>query len=461
MDRAEDYASVGFRGRVGWGERPAVVVVDVCRAYLEGGPFTDAEGRFEAARASAARVVEAARAAGTRWSSPRCVLAPGGVDAGWFAVKVPGLTAFEEGSEWGEFPASPAPRAGEVVVTKQYASAFFGTSLAATLNAQGVDTVVVLGFSTSGCVRATALDALQHGFRPIVVREACGDRDAATHDQNLFDLDAKYADVLSESDVVAHLDRSRPMSTTDLNAPDLSWLTHAIAGSEQAADMVMLRADAERQTRTVLVRFPDGWRRDAVGHQPAGEDMVLLSGALSISGLTAGGGRLPLRRAAGHPQRHLGRRRHPRRGVVRRSARGLGRRAGRRRRVALGHPALARDRRGAERPRRPGGGRVRPRRRRAVDRAAALGPCARRPAGAGARRPRRRTPLALSGQSSRQRSPATRVSTPKLQTYSGSMSSAATDRTRGNDSAGSSSSWVSSSSPRVSRLRSVPIISAR
>lgn len=205
MDRAEDYASVGFRGRVGWGERPAVVVVDVCQAYLEGGPFTDADGRFEAARASAERVVDAARAAGHPVVFTTVRLAPGGIDAGWFAVKVPGLTAFEEGSPYGDFPPAPAPQPGEVVVTKQYASAFFGTSLAATLNAQGVDTVVVLGFSTSGCVRATALDALQHGFRPIVAREACGDRDAATNDQNLFDLDSKYADVLAEHEVVAHL----------------------------------------------------------------------------------------------------------------------------------------------------------------------------------------------------------------------------------------------------------------
>jgi len=204
-EREDDYASVGFRGRIGFGDRPAVVVVDVCQAYLEGGPFTDAGGRFEAARQSAERVVDAARAAGHPVLFTTVRLSPGRADGGWFAVKVPGLTAFEEGSPFGDFPESPAPRDGELVVTKQYASAFFGTSLAATLNAQSIDTVVTFGFSTSGCVRATALDALQHGFRPIVVREACGDRDAATNDQNLFDLDSKYADVLSEDDVVAHL----------------------------------------------------------------------------------------------------------------------------------------------------------------------------------------------------------------------------------------------------------------
>ncbi|WP_104106278.1 isochorismatase family protein [Nocardioides sp. 616] len=204
-ERTQDYASVGFASRIGPGSNPAVVVVDVCRAYLADGPFTDGHGRFEAARASAARVVEAARAARRPVVFTRVVLAPGGRDAGWFAVKVPGLVAFEEGSEWIECPDDPAPQPGEVMVTKQYASAFFGTSLASTLRTMGADTTIVLGFSTSGCVRATTLDALQHGFRPLVVREACGDREAAAHDQNLFDLDAKYADVVSEADVLAYL----------------------------------------------------------------------------------------------------------------------------------------------------------------------------------------------------------------------------------------------------------------
>lgn len=204
-DRADDYASVGFSGRIGAGSAPAVVVVDVCRAYLDGGPFSDVHGRFEAARASAERVVEAARAAGRPVVFTKIQLAPGGVDAGWFAVKVPGLSAFEVGSPHIDFPVAPAPEPGEVVVTKQYASAFFGTTLASTLRALGVDTTIVLGFSTSGCVRATALDATQHGFRSLVVREACGDRDASVNDANLFDLDAKYSDVMSEADILDHL----------------------------------------------------------------------------------------------------------------------------------------------------------------------------------------------------------------------------------------------------------------
>jgi maleamate amidohydrolase len=105
----------------------------------------------------------------------------------------------------GAFPASLQPQAGELVITKQYASSFFGTTLASTLTAMGVDTLLITGLSTSGCVRATALDACQHGFLPFVVREACGDRHPGPHEANLFDLQAKYAEVISESQAIAHI----------------------------------------------------------------------------------------------------------------------------------------------------------------------------------------------------------------------------------------------------------------
>jgi maleamate amidohydrolase len=93
-------------------------------------------------------------------------------------------------------------------VTKQYASAFFGTSLAATLTARGVDTLYICGLTTSGCIRASATDALQHGFRPLVVADACGDREAGMHESNLLDLRAKYADVLTLDEAVGHWGRS-------------------------------------------------------------------------------------------------------------------------------------------------------------------------------------------------------------------------------------------------------------
>lgn len=199
-----DSAAAGFQGHLGPGGSAAVIVIDVCRAYLDPtSPLSDTSGRFEAARVSGARVVEAARASGVPVLFTRVVLQPGLADAGFFAKKVPSLKVFEIGNPLGDYPAEgPAPLTGEVVVEKQYASGFFGTSLASTLRAMGVDTPYIFGFSTSGCVRATALDALQNGFRPQVVREACGDRESATNDQNLFDLNAKYADVVSEDEVV-------------------------------------------------------------------------------------------------------------------------------------------------------------------------------------------------------------------------------------------------------------------
>ncbi|GAA0928268.1 isochorismatase family protein [Pseudonocardia zijingensis] len=193
-----------FSGRVGWGERPALVVVDLVRAYTEpDGPFALPEPG--PAVAATAQLAEAARSGGhpVVWTVVR--YAPDLADAGLFARKVPALTAFAEDAEggWGELALKPGP--GELVLVKQYASAFAGTSLAATLHARGVDTVVVTGVSTSGCVRATATDALTHGFRPQVVHQACADRTRELHEQNLRDLDAKYADVVDLTEAVEHL----------------------------------------------------------------------------------------------------------------------------------------------------------------------------------------------------------------------------------------------------------------
>ena len=135
---------------------------------------------------------------------------PGGLDGGLFRRKIPSLSVFDEGSALAEPHPSVAPLPGEVVVRKQYASGFFGTSLASTLRALGADTVVIVGLTTSGCVRATAVDALQHGFVPVVVRDAVGDRDPRPHEANLLDLEAKYADVVSEREALAALAATPP-----------------------------------------------------------------------------------------------------------------------------------------------------------------------------------------------------------------------------------------------------------
>jgi maleamate amidohydrolase len=193
-----------FSGRVGWGSRPAVVVIDLVRAYTDpAGPFGLPDSG--PAVAATAELLAAARAGGhpVAWTVVR--YGPDLADGGLFVRKVPALAAFAEGAPggWGELTLEPAP--GEPVVVKQYASAFFGTSLASTLHGAGVDTVVLAGVSTSGCVRATAMDALNSGFRPQVVRDACADRTPALHENNLADLDAKYADVVDLAGALAHL----------------------------------------------------------------------------------------------------------------------------------------------------------------------------------------------------------------------------------------------------------------
>jgi nicotinamidase-related amidase len=122
-----------------------------------------------------------------------------------FIAKVPALLTLEAGSRWVEIDPRLAPQAGEAVLTKLFASAFYGTPLGSLLAAQQVDGLIVTGASTSGCVRATAVDALQHGYRVVVPREAVGDRNPDAHEANLYDIDAKYGDVLPVRDVLAFL----------------------------------------------------------------------------------------------------------------------------------------------------------------------------------------------------------------------------------------------------------------
>ncbi len=199
-DLQADYERAGFGGRLPFGRRPALLVIDVVQAYLE--PTSPLYAGVEEALAANVRLIEAARQAGIMVVFTNVVYQAGGVDGGAFYRKVPALKCFDAGSPLGDFPPQIEPRPDEVVVSKQYASAFSGTSLAATLRATGVDTVVIGGFTTSGCVRASATDALQNGFIPFVVREACGDRALGPHEANLFDLQAKYAEIIGEVEAI-------------------------------------------------------------------------------------------------------------------------------------------------------------------------------------------------------------------------------------------------------------------
>ena len=192
-----------FDGRLSFGKRPALLIVDFVMAYLD--PASPLYAGVEGALASNERLLAAARAARIPVFFTNVVYQADGADGGLFYKKIPSLQVFLEGSPLGAFPPSLQPVDGERVISKQFASAFFGTSLAETLSEEGIDTLLITGLSTSGCVRATALDALQSGFAPFVVREACGDRHPAPHEANLFDLQAKYAEVVSEREAAALL----------------------------------------------------------------------------------------------------------------------------------------------------------------------------------------------------------------------------------------------------------------
>lgn len=192
---AANYAAAGFGGALPPGERPALLIVDFAMAYLE--PTSPLYAGVEAVREACIALVATARATRTPIVWTRVRFTPGGREGGLFYRRLPPLACFDEGNPLGDFDPRLAPATGDMVVTKYYPSAFFGTALAPMLNAMRIDTLLVTGLSTSGCVRASALDALCHGFAPFVVRDCVGDRHPAVHEANLFDLQAKYADVIA------------------------------------------------------------------------------------------------------------------------------------------------------------------------------------------------------------------------------------------------------------------------
>ncbi|MFC3443697.1 isochorismatase family protein [Sphingobium rhizovicinum] len=202
-DELNDNYQRAYGRSVGFGQRPALILIDFAQGYFD--PACDLYAGVDDALASALRVREAAKAAGVPVILTNVVLHPNGMDGGRFFEKSKPMRYFIRGNPMGDWAKGLVPDDDELVVSKQYASAFFGTSLAATLTSLGVDSVLLTGLTTSGCVRATCVDAMQHGFRTLVVEEACGDRHPDPHRANLFDMNAKYADVVSEADTIAYL----------------------------------------------------------------------------------------------------------------------------------------------------------------------------------------------------------------------------------------------------------------
>jgi maleamate amidohydrolase len=195
----------GFHGRAGFGRRPALLVIDVNVGFTD--PASPLVCDLDGVVAAIARLLEEARRAQIPVVYTTVSYTEGDkTAAAAFIEKVPALLTLEAGSRWVEIDPRVAPLPHEPVLNKLFASAFFGTALSSLLAAAGCDSVIITGASTSGCVRATAVDALQHGYRPIVPRDAVGDRNPAAHEANLYDIDAKYGDVVSLDDAIAHLE---------------------------------------------------------------------------------------------------------------------------------------------------------------------------------------------------------------------------------------------------------------
>ena len=197
------YGDREFGESVGMGERPALLIIDLINAFTdpESDLGTDASTVLEQSR----RLLETFREHDLpRYFTTVAFEASYG-DAGRFIEKVPALRELRLGTDAVEVDKRVAPTADERVILKKYASAFFGTDLTTELTTHGVDTLVIAGVTTSGCVRATAVDSLQYGYRTIVPADAVGDREEGPHRANLFDIDAKYGDVVRTDAVIEHV----------------------------------------------------------------------------------------------------------------------------------------------------------------------------------------------------------------------------------------------------------------
>src|SRR6267378_610313 len=186
----EFFRQRGFGLRIGFGDRPALLVIDLIKAFTEA-----ANSLLNAAHDRKMPVI----------FSTVIYQDADFKDAGIWALKQKGIVTLKAGTSGVELDPRLKAQKTDTLLMKKYASCFFGTDLVSRLLAHRIDTLLIAGCTTSGCVRATAVDACQTGFRPMVVREAVGDRSAAAHDQSLFDLDAKYADVVSLADTLKYL----------------------------------------------------------------------------------------------------------------------------------------------------------------------------------------------------------------------------------------------------------------
>jgi len=203
-DDEEFFRQRGFGIKIGFGERPALMIIDMIKGFTDpsmplGAPL---ESQIEAQRP----LLEVAHQRDIPVIFSTVIYEEEDIkDAGVWALKQTGARTLTAGSEAVKIDPRLGLQPRDIVLMKKYASCFYGTDLVARLNSRRIDTLIITGCTTSGCVRATAVDAVQNGFRPMVVREAVGDRSVAAHEQSLFDLNAKYADVVSLDETLQYL----------------------------------------------------------------------------------------------------------------------------------------------------------------------------------------------------------------------------------------------------------------
>jgi len=201
-DDLDVYKRQNFANLVGLGGRPALLIVDFVVGFTD--PAVFGGGNIREAVAATVPLLAEARARGWPVAHTRVIYKADGSDAGVFALKAPGLRGLTPDSPNAQIVPELSPAPGELVIDKRQASAFFASELASWLAFRGVDTVLVAGCTTSGCVRASVVDCLSHNFRTIVVTDCVGDRALGPHEANLFDMGQKYADLMPREAVIAH-----------------------------------------------------------------------------------------------------------------------------------------------------------------------------------------------------------------------------------------------------------------
>ena len=202
VNQVDNYAGV-YDTALGYGEKPALILIDFVEAYFQ--PENELYANPRSALDEALRLREHAHEKNVPVIITNVVYDENGLTGGVFFKKAKPLRNFLPSAEYNGWPKGLEPGEKDILLSKQYPSAFFGTSLSSTLTAAGIDTVILTGLTTSGCVRATCVDACSYGFRPIVVEQACGDRHEGPHAANLFDMNAKYGDVVSTENATEYL----------------------------------------------------------------------------------------------------------------------------------------------------------------------------------------------------------------------------------------------------------------